>query len=239
MVFLDYDGTLTPIVSRPEEAVLSESMREILRRLVAVWPTTVVSGRSRPDVAARVGVTALGYAGTHGFDISIPGPAGLRLEIGRELAPVLATAAERLRMATAEIPGALVEEKGLAVALHYRLVQPARVPEVERAFEEIFASCPGLRRASGKMVLELRPALDWDKGQAILWLLDRFDSNALALAPVYVGDDLTDEDAFEVLRDRGITVLVTDVPRPTAARYSLRDVAEVKALLTLLTGLKP
>ena len=149
-VFLDYDGTLTPIVRRPEDAALADSTRGVLRRLAAAWPTTIVSGRGRADVAARVALEEVGYAGSHGFDIRGPGAAGPTLEVGADLTPTLAEAAAELRRRTAGVPGVLVEEKGFSVALHYRLVDATRVPEVERAFEETFAARPGLRRAAGK-----------------------------------------------------------------------------------------
>ena len=236
-VFLDYDGTLTPIVRRPEDAVLSTSMREILRRLAVAWPTTIVSGRSRTDVATRIGLEELAYAGSHGFDIMGAGGAAPRLEVGADLVPALAEAAAELRRRTSRVPGVLVEEKGLSIALHYRLVAAVRVPEVELAFEETFAARAGLRRAHGNKVLELRPALDWDKGRAVRWLLEHTDPEPAAVASVYIGDDLTDEDAFRALGASDLAVLVAREPRPTAARYSLRDTREVGDLLTLLAGL--
>lgn len=237
-VFLDYDGTLTPIVDRPDLAVLSDDMRQTLRRLAAAWPTAVVSGRARDDVAARVGVDSLKYAGAHGFDIAGPDAAGPRLEVEPGLAPAVARAAEELRRRTAGIPGVLVEDKRFAAAVHYRLVAEARVPEVERIVDEVLAGRPELRKALGKKVFELRPAIDWDKGRAVRWLLGALGLDRPDVVPLYVGDDVTDEDAFRALRDRGIGVLVADAPRPTAARYSLRDVGEVREFLERLVGLR-
>jgi trehalose-phosphatase len=238
-VFLDYDGTLTPIVHRPEAAVLAEPARGILRRLAARWPTAIVSGRARADVAARVALDEVGYAGSHGFDIVGPGAARPRLEVGADLVPTLAEAAGELRRRTADIPGVLVEEKGFSVALHYRLVDATRVAAVEQAFEETFAARPGLRRTAGKKVLELRPALDWDKGCAVVWMLEHCEPDPRATTAVYIGDDVTDEDAFRALGPGSVTVVVTEEPRPTAARYSLRDSHEVGGFLTLLAGLTP
>ncbi|MBX6363005.1 MAG: trehalose-phosphatase [Gemmatimonadetes bacterium] len=236
-VFLDYDGTLTPIVDRPDLAVLSEDMRETLRRLAATWPTAVVSGRARDDVAARVGVDALNYAGVHGFDIVGPDAAGPHLEVKPGLAPAVARVAEELRRRTAGIPGVLVEDKRFAAAVHYRLVPEARVPEVERIVDDVLARHPELRKALGKKVFELRPAIDWDKGRAVRWILSALGLDRPDVVPLYVGDDVTDEDAFRALRDHGVGLLVADTPRPTAASYSLRDVGEVREFLERLVGL--
>ena len=236
-IFLDYDGTLTPIVSRPDLAVLSEDMRATLRRVARAWPTTIVSGRGREDVAALVGLEQITYAGSHGFDISGPRAATLRLEVAPEMVPLLAELSEELRRRTAGIPGALVENKRLSIAVHYRLVAPDRVPEVERIVDQVLAGKPQLRKAVGKMVFELRPSVEWGKGKAVLWLMESLGLAGPDVVPLYIGDDITDEDAFLALAERGIGILVTELPRPTAARYSLQDVDEVGELLRRLAAL--
>lgn len=236
-IFLDYDGTLTPIVSRPALAVLGEEMRGALRAVARAWPTTIVSGRGREDVAELVGLSELTYAGSHGFDISGPQASDLRLEVAPEVVPVLAGAFHELRDGTAEIAGALVEDKRFSLAVHYRLVPPERVAEVERIVDQALTHRPQLRKALGKQVFELRPAIEWDKGKAVLWLLETLDLAGPEVVPVYVGDDVTDEDAFQALTDRGIGILVAELPRPTAARYTVQDVTEVEELLRRLAGL--
>ena len=237
-VFLDYDGTLAPIADRPGRAVLSEAMRETLRRLARTWPTAVVSGRGREDVETLVGLPGLNYAGSHGFDISGPEAGGrLRLEVAEELAPVVEEVSAELGDRTRDIPGALVEDKKYSIAVHYRLVDEGRVGEVERAVDEVLTSRPRLRKSTGKKVFELRPAMEWDKGRAVLWLLEALGLDGPEVLPIYIGDDLTDEDAFRALRDVGIGVLVSERPRPTAARYSLREVDEVRELLERLADM--
>jgi trehalose-phosphatase len=233
-LFLDYDGTLTPIVERPEDAQLSEEMRSTLRRVGQAWPTTIVSGRGREDVEALVGLAELAFAGSHGFDIS--GPSGLRQEVDPELPASIAAAAEELREATSGIPGAQVEDKRYAVAVHYRRVAEDRVAEVEEAVDRCLAGHQGLRKSGGKKVFELRPARDWDKGKAVLWLLSTLGLDTDDVVPLYLGDDVTDEDAFEALEGRGVGILVEELPRPTAATHSLQDVEEVRELLERLAG---
>lgn len=237
-IFLDYDGTLTPIVERPDLATLSDPMRETLRRLAAVCSTTIVSGRGREDVETMVGIEGINYAGSHGFDISGPEAGGaLRLEVAEELAPVVAEVADALRRRTRDIPGALVEDKKYSVAVHHRLVDEARAPEIERAVDEALAGRPALKKALGKKVFELRPSMEWDKGRAVLWLLQALGLEEPEVCPLYIGDDVTDEDAFRALAERGIGILVTELPRPTAARYSLQDVREVRELLERIARL--
>lgn len=234
-VFLDYDGTLTPIVSRPDEALLSEGMRQTLRRLSAAWPTQILSGRGLADVRSMVGLDSLGYAGSHGFDIAGPHGSLLRREIEPGLVSEVQRATEALRGRTDGIPGALVEDKRFSVAVHYRLVAEARIPELERLVGEVLVSHPRLKKAHGKKVFELRPAIDWDKGKALSWLQEA--SGLQAALPLYIGDDTTDEDAFGAIAGRGLGILVTELPRPTAASHSLQNTEEVREFLDRLSSL--
>lgn len=234
-LFLDYDGTLTPIVDRPEMAVLPEEMRAVLGRLAARVPVCIVSGRGREDLARLVGLDSVISAGAHGFDILGPPGSGLRVEHGAAFRDDLATAARRLAAELAGVPGALVEDKRLAVAVHYRLVDPADVPAVRRAVERVLADIPRLSRIAGKKVIELRPALDWDKGRAVTWLIGTLGLDRPERLPVYVGDDATDEDAFAALAGNGLTILVAQAPRATRARYRLRDPDAVREFLTGLS----
>lgn len=224
-LYLDYDGTLAPIALRPELAVMGPEVREALERAAACLPVTVVSGRRREDVERLVGLPALTYAGSHGFDLR--GPAGSR-EIHPELRGAVDRAAAELAASLAGIEGVFVETKPWAAAIHYRLAAPAVVPAVRRQVEAVRRR-HGLRLTAGKRIFELRPDVDWDKGRAVRWLHE-----ALGLrdrAPIYVGDDATDEDAFRAIADDGIGVVVLEEPRPTAARWRLRDPGEVGRFL--------
>lgn len=237
-VFLDYDGTLSPIAPRPELATLAEPIREVLRRLASRGPVAILSGRGREDVAALVGLADLTYAGSHGFDIAGP---TLRREIGDGIPDRIDQAAARLREELSGIEGTLVEPKRFAVAIHYRLARPEDLPRIEQAVDAVRAEHPDLRKVPGKKIFELRPDLDWDKGHALLWLLetlhlDRLDQDNGSVVPLYVGDDVTDEDAFRVIEGRGIGVLVAEEPRETAASYSLRDTDEVRVFLERLAA---
>ena len=242
-LFLDYDGTLSPIVARPELATLPAATRELLRDLAGRLPVVVISGRGREDVAALVGLEGLAYAGSHGFDIAGPPPAAgarqLRLEVGEGVPEKIDRAAERVRRDLAGIAGVFVEPKRFAASVHFRLADERDVPLIERAVDAAIAAEPGLRKGHGKKLFELRPDLDWDKGKALLWLLDALDLDRPDVLPLYLGDDLTDEDAFRAIADRGIGILVADEARQTAAAYRLRDPGEVVELLRRLRDMLP
>jgi alpha,alpha-trehalase len=232
-LFLDNDGTLTPIVARPEEAVLAGPLREALRAAARRHPVAVVSGRDLEDVRARVGLHALTYAGSHGFDIEGPGVRYVH-DAARAASAPLAAAADDLERETADLPGVQIERKRFALSVHFRRAREADLPAIEAAVQRARARHAGLRLTGGKKILELRPDTDWDKGRAVLWLLEALKlEDAL---PVYVGDDVTDEDAFRALAGRGIGIAVQDTPRPTAATHALRDPDEVRALLAGLAG---
>jgi trehalose-phosphatase len=228
-VFLDYDGTLTPIVSRPEQAVLMDSTQAILRALAAKIPVAILSGRELKDVRKRVAIDGIVYAGSHGFDIA--GPRGLRRQEAREFLPALDAAEKELREKLAEIAGALIERKCFSIAAHYRNVNESDFPKLERDVSEVGTRHRKLRRIDGKKVYELLPNIDWDKGKAVLWLLEKLGLERPNAHPIYIGDDRTDEDAFRALEQRGVGILVSEQPRPTAASYSLRNPTEVERFL--------
>jgi trehalose 6-phosphate phosphatase len=235
-VFLDYDGTLTPIVARPELALLDEGMRSTIRRLSELCPVVVISGRALADVEERVGIDNIVYAGSHGFDIAAPGERQIQHQAGSDYVPLVHAAARALKDRIGDIRGVIIEDKTYTVAIHYRLTHPARVPDVERAVDDVLSACPGLTKIGGKKVFELRPDIPWDKGRALLWLLEKLNLDAPDVTPIYIGDDVTDKDAFRVLAKHGISVLVA-APEQTSAHYRLADPDEVREFLCRLIDL--
>jgi trehalose 6-phosphate phosphatase len=240
-VFLDYDGTLTPIVDRPEDAIISQSMREAVRRLARRSPVCVVSGRDRRVVQELMGVDELIVAGSHGFDIWSPKGGKIERDEGEGFASLLREVEERLREEFGEIEGILIEPKKSSVAAHYRLVTPDDRPTVKRVVDEILAEHPDeLKVTPGKMVYEIQPNVNWDKGKAVLYLLRALGLDRDDIMPMYLGDDITDEHAFQALATRGIGIFVgrADDPEVTgrtiAAHYVLRDVPEVERFLDTL-----
>ena len=236
VVFLDFDGTLTPIVSRPELAEISPAVRAALRRLGRCCTLAIVSGRDLADIRAKVGIEEIFYSGSHGFQIG--GPAGFAMELqqGKRYLPALERAELELVQRLGDIPGAQVERKKFAVAIHFRRVAAEHVAAVTAVVDGVQADSEGLRRTAGKMIYELRPDIDWDKGKGLNWLLEELQLDRSRAVPLYIGDDLTDEDAFRELWQHGIAVLVRDESRPTLARYALESTEEVRLFLERLAG---
>jgi len=228
-VFLDYDGTLTPIVNQPTQAVLSDSTRQAVRALAAHVPVAVLSGRDLDEVRQRVDIEGIVYAGSHGFDIA--GPRDLRKQVGTEFLPIIDAAEKELGEKLAGIPGVLLERKRFSVAAHYRQANENGVTKVTRALNEVVARHSELRTIAGKKVFELQPNIDWNKGRAVRWLLETLGLEQPEVLSLYIGDDLTDEDAFRALRQSGISIVVSELPRPTAARYALKSPREVERFL--------
>jgi alpha,alpha-trehalase len=235
VVFLDYDGTLTPIVDRPEDAHLSAAMRVVLGDLAQSLTVAIVSGRGLADVRQQVGLEALYYAGSHGFEMV--GPDGLEAvyEPAQAFLPALDQAEKALHDRLDSIQGAQVERKHFALAVHYRRVREAEVDNVVAAVEAVQAAHAQLRQTGGKKVLELRPDLEWHKGTALFWLLEAMHLDRDGVLPIYIGDDVTDEDAFVAVQTMGIGIIVMDgSTSPTAARYALADTDAVRAFLQAL-----
>ncbi|MDQ6742474.1 MAG: trehalose-phosphatase [Candidatus Dormibacteraeota bacterium] len=242
-VFLDYDGTLTPIVDRPEDALISGSMREAVRRLAKRCPVCVVSGRDRLVVQELMGVDDLIVAGSHGFDIWSPSGGAIQRQEGAEFLDLLEEVRARLGAELGAIPGALVEPKSNSVAAHYRLVAEDQRPRVKEIVDRLLADYSGkLKITPGKMVYEIQPNVDWDKGKAVLYLLTALELDRDEVVPIYMGDDITDEDAFRALSGRGLGVFVgrADDPevagRLTSADYLLESMEDVEQFLNLVAN---
>lgn len=231
--FLDFDGTLAPIVDHPADARLPERLHPVLETLAGQCPVAIVSGRDRADVEARVAIDGLIYAGNHGFDIAGRGREKTLPEAAEALGDV-ALAEEELRRHLGRLSGVVIERKRFSVAVHYRMVgADSVVAQVAKTVEEVQART-SLRKRIGKKVLELEPAVEWDKGRAVRWLLDALSIEPERYLPIYVGDDETDEDAFASLAGRGIGVRVGREVSTTLADYRVADTDEVRVLLEWL-----
>ncbi|MDX1675241.1 MAG: trehalose-phosphatase [Longimicrobiales bacterium] len=244
LVALDFDGTLSPIVERPEDAALHGEVGDPLRRL-ADRPDTVVaivSGRGLSDVRERVGLEALYYAGNHGFEIEGPGVDRVHPE-AEPARPELEACIAGLEEALADEPGTEVEDKRWTLSIHYRRAEREGAEARVRAAVETHCRRPGLRVTEGKKLFEVRPDVDWDKGRATAFLLDVVagDDEAPVRVPgsprlpaIFIGDDRTDEDAFDVVEQIGGGIVVGDPPSDTRAVSWLRGPGEVAELIRRL-----
>ena len=226
-IFLDYDGTLTPIVEDPKKAALSDKARKVINRLAKYYLVAIISGRDLEDVYKMVGIDDIAYAGSHGFDIIGPSGKYRDWHIGGPFLPVLKSAEKELRTVLKDIRGARVERKRFAISTHYRQVESTSINTLEQRFDLVLLHHPELRKTTGKKVFELRPNIEWDKGRALLHLLEAFYNDSGRVLPVYIGDDTTDEDAFRAIIDLGVAIAVYNETYPTIAHYALRDPHEV------------
>ena len=236
-IFLDYDGTLTPIVEDPKDAVLPDKIRKVIKRLAEHYSVAIISGRDLDDVQNMVGISDIAYAGSHGFDIVGPGGKYRNQKMGERFLPALKLAEEKLHEAVRDIRGAKIEHKRFAIAVHYRQVKGTDIDMLKQRFDDILSHYSELRKSTGKKVIEIRPDIDWNKGRALLYLLEALYTDSGRVVPLYIGDDTTDEDAFRAISDRGVTIAVGDEKRQTAAHYMLRDPDEVAKFLRELVML--
>jgi len=235
VIFLDYDGTLTPIVDDPAQAFLPDEVKEQLEKLSEHWAVVILSGRDLQDVKNMVGVDNLIYAGSHGFDITGP-YGGFHIEPGKRFIPALDKTEKELDRKIKELKGVRLERKKYAIALHFRGADNETASELEQLVDKTAERQSDLIKTFGKKIFELRPKTDWDKGKALLYLLDTLSMNETCTIPLYIGDDVTDEDAFQAISDKGIGILVSEENQPTAASYILRNTAEVADFLHVLVN---
>ena len=227
--FLDYDGTLTPIVSRPDLAVMSEDMRKVVKELSLEHTVAVVSGRMREDVESLVKIEGIFYAGSHGFDIKGPEFSMIHKE-AKEAIPAVSQIIERLKNEVTGIEGILIEEKKFSVAVHYRLADSNCLPEVKKVVDDIVKNNDVVRLLCGKKVFEILPNIEWDKGKAIRWIVEALKINWQEASVIYIGDDTTDEYAFRAVRTRGTGILVSKEDKESAADFQVVSCGEVKKL---------
>lgn len=229
-LFLDYGGTLAPIVDSPEAARLSDEMRTALGKVSRVIPVVVVSGRDLEEVSGLVRLPEIIYAGSHGLQIQGP---DLHLEVpeGVEALSDLDRAARDLEMSLEAIPEVRLERKQFTIVVRFAGRDGKEPGFVESVVKDVQRRFPRLHLTGGKGVIELLPDVDWDKGRAVSWLLSELGLDDPQVLPIYIGDDVTDEAAFRAVRGRGLGLLVSDHPQPSSALYRLRDTDHVAALL--------
>lgn len=244
LLFLDFDGTLANITGRPQDARLDRRIGAALKSLsrLAECQLAIISGRNLKDLRRRVGIGGIIYSGNHGLETEGP-----KINFCVTLLPnyrvLLGKLKEALRRKISAISGVIIEDKGLTLSVHYRLAQKRDLTDIKTIFHETVIMPlvkNKIRIRLGKKVLEIRPAVKWDKGKAVLWLLARqkFAAQGKRVLPIFIGDDITDEDAFRVLKNRGMTIFVGRPRRRLTAQYFLRNTAQVRDFLSRLVKLK-
>jgi trehalose-phosphatase len=235
-LFLDFDGTISHIVPEPSAAEIDPAIRRTLKALARREDISlaIVSGRSLEDVRRRVQIPNTIYVGNHGLEIDA-GQLHFRHPKAEALRNELKCIVLQLQLALSETEGVEIEHKGITVSVHYRRVPAQLQSWVRNGAIEAVRCSKSFAARTGHMVVEVVPAIPWNKGHAVQWIC-REVLRGLAL-PIYIGDDTTDEDAFGAIPE-GITIRVGD-PAQTEAQYLLPDVTAVGGFLTWLERTKP
>lgn len=230
LLLLDFDGTLSPIAPTPGEARLLASTKRILRSLGRRTDIVVISGRSASNVRKKVGLRGIEYAGDHGLEWHLSGNKG-NARVSAHVRKKLSSFYRACVPLSRTYHGLLLEKKRFTLALHYRLVS---APLCKRLAREILATLKGiddgrdLQMLRGKKVLEVRPSIQWTKGELALRILRRYKRPLSAV--IYMGDDTTDEDAFRALA--GATTVCVGNSKRSAARYFIARRSAVDTFLT-------
>lgn len=248
-VFLDYDGTLTPIVSNPDQAIISNEMRTTVSNLSQHHDTSIITGRRIDTINKFLQLPELYYGASHGFDVYGPHLKPLHAPAENYL-PLLKQFNDTVHDKTKHIQGSLVEDCKYSISVHYRNVTNDNdnkfiadtVDSVLNVINNSNNNNLKLKKHSGKCVWEIKPDMKWNKGYAVDYLIDLlYNDNKQNIIPVYIGDDVTDEDAFDVVNryNNGLSVFVvnTTQSRPTKAKYTVKDQQQVQQLLENITKL--
>jgi len=233
-LFIDFDGTLSNIVNDPKDASMSAETKHILERCSKSFIVSIISGRDRPDVKNRVGIDSIFYSGCHGFDISGPGCFHFEVEEASRLLSKLEEATLQMTIEFSHLKGFIIEKKLYSTALHFRMVNALDEKEILGRMVALKDKFPELRLKRGKKVIELAPDVDWDKAKAVNKIIEILNINSQTTVPIYVGDDLTDEDVFRDFKRKGIGIKVGGSSDKTDAHYNLSNPEEVDKFLELL-----
>jgi len=238
-LFLDFDGTLAPIAETPDKAIIPKETSELLRQLSKMpsCKVAIVSGRALKDISKRVGLKNIVYVGNHGFEIKGP-KIDFKSQVPYLYRKALEKIKDKLTKRLSSVKGVIIEDKGFSLSVHYRLADKKDIVRIKNEFYStllFYEVHDDVKVRTGKLVLEIRPPVEWDKGKVVLWLLARrkfvLRAKKIKVLPIYIGDDATDEDAFGSLKGRGMTVFVGK-SRRTKARFYLKDTFEVAEFLT-------
>lgn len=235
-LFFDYDGTLTPIVPRPALAKFPRNIKNLIKKLQKKpkFIVAIISGRSLRNIKEMVGIKGIIYAGNHGLEIEGKGVRFSKHLTVRSIRPLIRKIGRSLRKELGQVKGIIVEDKGAALGMHYRLAKPKDLSLIKGRFYNIvkpYIKSGEVKVSRGKKVLEVRPNINWDKGKAARYLL-KGKRGALA---IYLGDDVTDMDGFRAVKVKGISIFVGAPRRNICTDYFLRCPKDVERFIKKIT----
>ena len=206
-------------------------MRHCLQELSEQYSVAIISGRELEDVRKLISISTIYYAGNHGLEFAGPHHYEVKKEINSQFLDLIDSVCRELETELGHIEGILVENKKYSLSVHYRLVDPTHTHQIEKAVDDIITKHPTLAKHLGKKVFEIRPKIIWDKGKAVFYLLELLNLSLHNTMPIYIGDDVTDEDAFSALHEKGISILVSQDIRHTKADFYVHDTEQVMQFL--------
>ena len=233
ILLFDFDGTLSPIVEHPDDAVLPEKWRKYLTELdsKANLKIGIVTGRAYSDVEKRLGLEDVLIAANHGCEIWKAGKQIFKK--GDEHKVDIDRFGRLVDEEFANIAGLIIEKKDYSIAVHYRMVKSSLQDAVIDAFIRISEELIDDNRFEimrGKKLLEIRPKDFWDKGKAVTWISENYAPDSYIC---YFGDDVTDEDAFKAVGNKGLTVMVGQCTG-SFAEYYIDEIEDAKILFDYL-----
>lgn len=243
MLFLDFDGTLAAIVEHYKKATILKESKVLLKKIAKIpgCSIAIVSGRALLDVKKRVGLKNIIYAGNHGLEVMGPG-IKYNTFVSENIKKVFRKIKSELFASVGSIPGVHIEDKSLTLSVHYRQVKSKDLADFKRKILDHVLPYVVDRKAvvtEGKMVFEIRPEIEWNKGSVILWLIRRLKSNIAnsKILHIFIGDDVTDETAFHALKGKGLCIRV-GASAASAAPFFFKDIKEVTQFLKLIVDAK-
>jgi trehalose-phosphatase len=241
-LFLDYDGTLSPIVKTPQLAKTPARIKKLLKKISSnpSFKIAIISGRALGDLKRKVGIKKIIYSGNHGLEIEAFGKT-IKNKAIKGYKRIHEQICFKLKSDLSDIRGKIIEDKGLTLSLHYRLMAPKDIGIFKRKVNlatKDFKKKGLITINQGKKVIEIKPKVNWNKGKAVSLLLSKINRNTQRYYPVYIGDDVTDNDAFKVLYKKGLTVYVGEKSSKFKAHYFIKNTGEVYKFLERIHALK-
>jgi len=240
ILLLDFDGVLSAIAPTPDEAFISKENKTLVKACTERFPVAVITGRTLTEIKKKVGLKNLFYISSHGLEWEEDGEYHLK-PIPKEVTEAINFAKEKIKPLMNRYPGMIFEDKSFMFAAHYRIMKPELVgtfiKEVTSILEPIVKQHK-LRLDHNLKTFELRPEINWDKGDSVLFAENHFNKKTgEKFVPIYIGDGLTDEDAFIILKEKGIAIRVGE-NKTSEAKWYLRNQKEVSLFLKWLLSLK-
>lgn len=236
LLMLDFDGVLSAIAPTPDEAFISDNTVSLLKKCGELFPVAIITGRDLAEIKKKIDVKNILYIASHGLEWEEDGKYYAK-PIPREVSEAINLAKEEIKLLIENYPGMVFEDKPFTFAVHYRIMDPGLVKDFIKKVKSILkpiAEQYKLRLDHNLKTFELRPEINWDKGDSALFIEKHFNKKiGKKLIPIYIGDSLTDEDAFVALKENGITIRVGR-SKKSAAKYYIKNQKQVDSFLEWL-----